>query len=96
MNTTNRVFAFSLAIMIGILFCMSIVYLRHTNMVATKGYEIKRLQLEDRKLQIELDDWNLRVVSKNSLEQISNSPVVKSMISAREKEYYRKDNLAKK
>jgi peptidoglycan hydrolase CwlO-like protein len=65
---------------IVVLFCvLSIVYLSHANVVATKGYQIKQLQEEKTGLQTNLDTWNLKLTRLQALNTLSDSNIVAQM-----------------
>ncbi|PCI25036.1 hypothetical protein COB57_02290 [Candidatus Peregrinibacteria bacterium] len=77
------------------LFCiLSLVYLSHTNSVATKGYEIKQLREEKKVLQAELSKWNLKLVQTQSLQNLSASSTIQGMKTMKNRIFLQDPSLA--
>jgi len=68
-----------LAALVFVFCALSLVYLSHSNAVATKGYQIKQLQEERAFLQSENDIWNLKVTRLQSLQELESSVHVSQM-----------------
>ncbi len=57
------------------------MYLKHSNSVATLGYQIKQLQEEKNILRTEEDIWNLKLVKAQSLDRLEKSVLENTMIT---------------
>jgi hypothetical protein len=81
---------FSLMIVAVLLaLAISLLYLAHANRTATRGYAIKKLEIEKNELTTDLEIWDQQVSEARALETIKNSPVVRGMVSVRNPEYVR-------
>ena len=68
---------------------VSLIYLTHANRVATRGYVIKRLEIEKTQLVTENEIWRQQVSEAKSLRAVKESPVVQSMVGVRDPAYIR-------
>jgi hypothetical protein len=75
-------------------FVVSFLYLKHSNAVATKGYEIKRLQEEQSYLESSLETWNLKKVKLMSLDNLKKQEKIIAMQKAEHKDYLNTGVLA--
>jgi len=76
----SEVFFTAIVALIVVLFCtFSLIYLSHANSVATKGYEIKKLQEARSVINAELDGWNLKLTRLQSLNSLSGSDQIAKM-----------------
>jgi hypothetical protein len=73
------VFTSIIAVLVFIFCGLSLIYLSHANMVATKGYKIKKLQEDRSQLQAELDVWNLKLARLQSVHSLDNSSKITAM-----------------
>lgn len=58
---------------------VSLLYLAHANRTATRGYAIKKLEIEKNALRTETEIWEQQVSEAKSLEAIKNSGVLEKM-----------------
>lgn len=70
----------SLIIILVVLISLtSMLYLVHSNKSATKGYELKILDLEHEELVQHNEVWNMRIAEAKAMRTILNSAVVNNM-----------------
>jgi len=70
---------------------VSLLYLAHANRTATRGYAIKKLEIEKNEIITDLEIWDQQVSEARSLETIKNSTIVGEMVNVREPKYIRAD-----
>ena len=73
---------------------ISLLYLAHANRTATRGYAIKKLEIEKNALRTETEIWEQQVNEAKSLEAIKNSGILKKMERVKQPIFLRA-NLAK-
>lgn len=66
---------------------MSLLYLMEYNGIHTKGYELKKLELERDKLQVQREIKNTNLSKVTSLQHVENSETVKRLIPMRNPVY---------
>ena len=70
---------------------MSMLYLAHFNQVATKGYDLKRLEVDRQQLMDEYQVRMTRVAQAKSLDTITSTPRIQRMVKARDISFVRGD-----
>jgi len=70
---------------------VSLLYLAHANRTATRGYAIKKLEIEKNELTTNLEIWDQRVSEARALETIKNSKIVSEMIKVKNPKYIQTD-----
>ncbi len=79
---------FSLMVVVILLaLSISLLYLAHANRTATRGYALKKLEIEKNQLQTQMEIWNQRVSEAKSLDAIKNSGILGKMESVTEPTY---------
>lgn len=76
-------------VVITLALVVSLIYLAHANRVATRGYVLKKLELEKNELVTEQEIWQQKVSEAKSLGAIKSSSVVENMRRVRESIYVR-------
>lgn len=76
---------------ITIICVVSLLYLAHSNKVATKGYELKSLKEERSMLMTENEVWNMKIARSQAIEKIKTDPVIASMQEVNQPQYIRTD-----
>lgn len=69
----------------------SLLFLSHSNRVATKGYELKRLQDTRSALMRENEVLSMQISDLQSLQAMVNDDVIKTMVKADRPQYIRVD-----
>ena len=72
---------------------VSLLYLAHANRTATRGYAIKKLEIEKNEIITDLEIWDQQVSEARALKTIKNSPAVSGMVNVRSPKYIRADLL---
>ena len=72
---------------------VSLLYLAHANRTATRGYAIKKLEIEKNEIITDLEIWDQQVSEARALETIKNSAIVEEMVDVRNPKYVRADIL---
>lgn len=98
LSTEIRLGAVSLTVVVTLLaLVVSLIYLAHANRVATRGYSIKKLEIEKTNLITDNEIWRQQVSEAKSLATVGDSPVVKKMTAVRDATYVRVgDTVAKR
>lgn len=81
-------FLFITAAMICLL---SLLFLSHSNRVATKGYELKMLQAKRAELQRTNEVLSMQIADLQALDMLENDDVVRMMVKADRPKYIRTD-----
>ncbi len=76
---------------ITIICVVSLLYLAHSNQVATKGYELKSLKEERSMLMTENEIWNMKIARSRAIEKIKTDPVIAKMQEVKQPQYIRTD-----
>ena len=76
---------------ITIICVVSLLYLAHSNKVATKGYELKSLKEDRSMLMTENEIWNMKIARSRAIEKIKTDPVIAQMEEVRQPQYIRTD-----
>ena len=91
----SRKFVFGpFTVIVGLIFAaifMSFLHLLHFNQVATKGYDLRRLEMDRQQLSVLLQTKNMHVTNIKSLDVISKSSKVKSMVRQNDVGFVRGD-----
>jgi hypothetical protein len=71
---------FSLMVVVILLaLSVSLLYLAHANRTATRGYALKKLEIEKNSLRTDLEIWESRVSAARSLSAIEESEILRKM-----------------
>ncbi len=70
---------------------ISLAYLVHSNLNATKGYALKTLELQRSKLLMENEVWDMQIAKVKSLDTLQNDPSIKMMVRADQPLFIRGD-----
>lgn len=81
---------------ITIVCIISMLYLAHSNKVATKGYELKSLKEERSMLMTENEVWNMKIARSQAIEKIKSDPLIAQMKTAEAPKYIRADTAVAK
>jgi hypothetical protein len=88
LSSKIEVGTFSLMVVVIFLaLAVSLLYLAHANRTATRGYALKKLEIEKNQLQTQMEIWNHRVSEARSLESIKTSGVLENMEKVRDPIY---------
>lgn len=74
-------------VIIALALIVSLFYLAHANRTATRGYALKKLELEKNSLLTEKEIWEQRISEAKSLTTIKNSETVKNMLPIKNPTY---------
>ena len=66
-------------VILALALVVSLIYLAHANRTATRGYALKKLEIEKNQLQTQAEIWEQKVSEAESLNTITASPTVKGM-----------------
>ena len=94
---SSRVEIGTFSLMVVVVFLalsISLLYLAHANRTATRGYAIKKLEIEKNALRTEIEILGQQVSEAKSLEAIKNSGVLEKMERVKQPIFLRTD-LAK-
>ncbi|MCK5471988.1 hypothetical protein KAI54_02260 [Candidatus Gracilibacteria bacterium] len=94
---SSRVEIGTFSLMVVVVFLalsISLLYLAHANRTATRGYAIKKLEIEKNTLRTEIEILGQQVSEAKSLEAIKNSGVLEKMERVKQPIFLRTD-LAK-
>ena len=80
---------FVMIIMAGV---MSLLYLMHFTDVHTKGYMLRKLEIERERLNITQETKQMNIAKVKSLTHIQNSEAIRRMIPARNPIYLKSDS----
>lgn len=84
--------AVTLTFVVVLLACVvSLIYLAHANRVATRGYIIKKLEMEKTELVTENEIWRQQVSEAKSLTAVQTSDAVTRMAKIKDATYLRTD-----
>lgn len=81
---------------ITIICIVSLIYLAHSNKVATKGYELKQLKEERSMLMTENEIWNMKIARSTAIEKIKTDPLIAQMREPNQALYIRTDTAVAK
>lgn len=81
---------------ITVICVISLLYLAHSNKVATKGYELKSLKEERTMLMTENEIWNMKIARSQAIEKIKSDPLIAQMRPAEQPKYIRTDTAVAK
>ena len=73
--------------MIFLALAVSLLYLAHANRTATRGYALKKLEIEKNQIQTQMEIWNQQISEAESLGSIKNSGVLEDMKKVRDPIY---------
>jgi len=79
-------------VVIALALAVGLIYLTHANRTATRGYILKKLEIEKNDLQTQTEIWQQRVSEAKSLEAIKKSAVVGLMQQVSNPIYVRTKN----
>lgn len=82
-----------LFIMLVIICLLSLLFLSHSNRVATKGYQIKILRDERASLLTQNEVLGMKIADLQSLETLENDPKIASMVNVEKPLFIRGDTL---
>ncbi|MFH0776223.1 MAG: hypothetical protein V1936_01265 [Patescibacteria group bacterium] len=83
---------FSLMVIVILLaLAVSLIYLAHANRTATRGYILKKLEIEKNDLRTQSEIWEQRVSEAKSLNAIEQSGILKKMVEVEKPTYLRAD-----
>ncbi|MCF7836425.1 hypothetical protein K9N08_00905 [Candidatus Gracilibacteria bacterium] len=68
-----------MVVMIFLALSVSLLYLAHANRTATRGYALKKLEIEKNQIQTQMEIWNQQISEAESLDAIKNSGVLEDM-----------------
>jgi len=68
-----------MVVMIFLALAVSLLYLAHANRTATRGYALKKLEIEKNQIQTQMEIWNQQISEAESLGSIKNSGVLEKM-----------------
>lgn len=85
-----------LFVMLVIICLLSLLFLSHSNRVATKGYQIKVLRDERASLLTQNEVLGMKIADLQSLEALENDPKIASMVDAGKPMFIRGDTLTAK
>lgn len=84
--------AISLIVVTMVLICiLSLVYLTHTNKIATRGYQLKQLEYERKQLITENEAWNLKISQAQSILTLEQDPKIAAMLNTSTPKFIRGD-----
>lgn len=81
---------------ITVICVVSLLYLAHSNKVATKGYELKNLKEERSMLMTENEVWNMKIARSRAIEKIKTDPLIAQMKELKQPLYIRTDTAVAK
>lgn len=74
--------AVSLIVVTTLLICiLSLVYLTHTNKIATRAYQLRQLEHERGKLITENESWNLKISQAQSILTLEKDAKILTMVN---------------
>jgi hypothetical protein len=82
-----------MVVMIFLALSVSLLYLAHANRTATRGYALKKLEIEKNQLQTQMEIWNQQISEAESLGAIKNSGVLEEMGKVKNPIYLQADVL---
>lgn len=92
-----RLGAVSLTVVVTLLaLVVSLIYLAHANRVATRGYAIKKLEIEKTQLVTQNEIWRQQVSEAKSLTALRSSEAVSKMTPVKNAVYIKTTSIAKK
>lgn len=92
-----RLGAVSLTVVVTLLaLVVSLIYLAHANRVATRGYAIKKLEIQKTQLVTQNEIWRQQVSEAKSLTALRNSDIVQRMVPVKNAVYVKTTTVAKK
>ena len=83
-----------MVVVITLALAVSLIYLAHANRTATRGYALKKLEIEKNALQTQMEIWDQQVSEAKSLEAIKESGVLEGMRPVREAQYVKAEALS--
>lgn len=88
-----------MTLIVGLIFvavAMSMLYLMHFNQVATKGYDLKRLEVDRQQLMDQNQMSNMNIDKVKSLDAITGSARIQRMVKANNVSFVRGDTALAK
>jgi hypothetical protein len=83
---------FSLMVVVILLaLSVSLLYLAHANRTATRGYILKKLEMEKNSLRTDMEIWEARVSEARSLSAIEESEILHGMEKVKKPIYLKAD-----
>ncbi|MFH1375486.1 MAG: hypothetical protein ABIH35_02340 [Patescibacteria group bacterium] len=82
-----------MVVVIALALAVSLVYLAHANRTATRGYALKKLEIEKNTLQTQMEIWDQQVSEAKSLEAIKESGILEQMQPVSEAQYIKTETL---
>ncbi|MCT4592372.1 MAG: hypothetical protein N4A36_03260 [Candidatus Gracilibacteria bacterium] len=83
-------------IMVTVICLFALLYLSHSNKVATKGHVLKKLQDERVELIMQNEVLNMKIADLQSLRRLEQDPKIASMITAESPKFIRGDTAIAK
>jgi len=83
-------------ITVTIICVLSLVFLSHSNRVATKGYELKILQDKRQDLLRKNEVLSMQIADLQTLESLANDNTIRTMVKAERPKYIRTDTAVAK
>ena len=92
LSSRVEVGTFSLMVVAVLLaLAVSLIYLAHANRTATRGYVLKRLEIEKNNLRTQSEIWEQRVSEAKSLTAIESSGILSDMVDVNDPIYFKAD-----
>ncbi len=88
-----------MTLIVGLIFAavaMSMLYLMHFNQVATKGYDLKRLEVDRQQLMDQNQMSNMNIDKVKSMDAITGSARIQRMVKANNVSFVRGDTALAK
>ncbi len=83
-------------ITVTIICLLSLLFLTHSNQVATRGYELKMLQAKRSDLLRENEVLSMQIADLQALDALANDTTIKRMVKADKPQYIRTDTAVAK
>ena len=80
-------------VIIALALAVSLFYLAHANRTATRGYALKKLEIEKNTLHTQSEIWQQQISVAKSLATIKNSEVIENMRPVKSPIYINSENL---
>lgn len=76
----------------ALILLLALFILFHQNATATKGYQLRNLERERSQLLLEEEILNMQVAEAQALHQLSDDPIVRSMVAVKRPLYIQEDS----
>lgn len=86
----------TLFVMVAVICMLSLLFLSHSNKVATQGHVLKALQEQRSTLVTENEVLGMKIADLQSLENLENDPKIASMVNADTPKFIRGDTAIAK